>query len=209
MDSRSCADAAKRRFHFGGFRADEPGRPPVCAGPPGPAAGVSAFAGQFAQAGPDAGCGFDRSRQLHYDGTRLIAEGRIVDVPQMRMSAPVTASGEMKDLIAVFDSLAWKLTRQLDPGFNVAEETFVAAGASMRLEAFEQYIRGITESDQGERQRHLQEAVKLSPDSRRHGWRWDGKISTRNSTSRRRRLSPKWAAISRTFLKRASIEVFR
>ena len=79
------------------------------------------------------------------------------------MSAPVTASGEMKDLIAVFDSLAWKLTRQLDPGFNVAEETFVAAGANVRLEAFEQYIRGITESDQAERLRHLQEAVKLSP----------------------------------------------
>jgi tetratricopeptide (TPR) repeat protein len=97
------------------------------------------------------------------DGSRMIAEGRIVDVPHMRMSAPVTASGELNDLIAVFDSLAWKLTRQLDPGFNVAEETFVAAGSNVRLDAFEQYIRGITESDHAERLRHLQEAVKLSP----------------------------------------------
>lgn len=97
------------------------------------------------------------------DGSTLIAEGRIVDVPHMRMSAPVTSRGEMKDLIAIFDSLAWKLTRQLDPGFNVAEETFVAAGANVRLEAFEQYIRGITESDQAERLRHLQQAVKLGP----------------------------------------------
>lgn len=95
------------------------------------------------------------------DGSTLIAEGRIVDMPHLRMSAPVTARGEMKDLIAIFDSLAWKLTRQLDPGFNVAEETFVAAGANVRLEAFEQYIRGITESDQAERLRHLQQAVKL------------------------------------------------
>ncbi len=97
------------------------------------------------------------------DGSTLIVEGRIVDVPHMRMSAPVTARGEMKDLINVFDSLAWKLTRQLDPAFNVAEETFVAAGANLRLEAFEQYIRGITESDQAERVRHLQQSVKLSP----------------------------------------------
>jgi len=97
------------------------------------------------------------------DGSTLIAEGRIVDVPHMRMSAPVTTTGEMKDLVAIFDSLAWKLTRQLDPGFNVAEETFVAAGANVRLEAFEQYIRGITESDQAERLRHLQQAVKLGP----------------------------------------------
>jgi len=97
------------------------------------------------------------------DGSRLIAEGRIVDVPHMKMSAPVTASGEMKDLIAIFNSLAWKLTHQLDPGFNVAQETFVAAGANLRPEAFEQYIRGITESDHAERLRHLQEAVKLGP----------------------------------------------
>jgi tetratricopeptide (TPR) repeat protein len=97
------------------------------------------------------------------DGSTLIAEGRTVDVPHMRMRPPVTARGEMKDLIAVIDSLAWKLTRQLDPGFNIAEETFVAAGANLHLEAFEQYIRGITESDQAERLRHLQQAVKLSP----------------------------------------------
>ena len=34
----------------------------------------------------------------------------------------------------------------------------------MRLDAFEQYIRGITEPDQAERLRHLEKAVKLSPD---------------------------------------------
>jgi TolB-like protein len=98
------------------------------------------------------------------EGSAVVVEARIVDVPHMRMSEPVTARGELRDLIAVFDSLAWKLTRQLDPGFSVAQETFVAAGADLRLNAFEQYIRGITEPDQAERLRHLQQAVKLSPD---------------------------------------------
>ena len=98
------------------------------------------------------------------DGSAIIAEARIVNVPHLRMGIPVTTRGEMHDLIAVFDTLAWKLTRQLDPSFNVSLETFVAAGAGLRLEAFEQYIRGISESDQAERLRHLQQAVKLSPD---------------------------------------------
>jgi len=97
------------------------------------------------------------------DGDRIEAQAQIISVPRLRMSAPITSSGEMRNLIAVFDSLAWKLTRQLDPGFNVAEETFVAAGANLHLEAFEQYIRGITEPDQAERLRHLQQAVKLDP----------------------------------------------
>jgi tetratricopeptide (TPR) repeat protein len=98
------------------------------------------------------------------DGTGIVAEAQVVDVPHLRMSQPVTARGEMRDLISVFDSLAWKLTRQLDPGFSVAEETFVAAGKGLRLDAFEQYIRGITEPDQPERLRHLNQSVLLSPE---------------------------------------------
>jgi tetratricopeptide (TPR) repeat protein len=97
------------------------------------------------------------------DGSTIIAEARVVNVPRMRMSDPVTARGEMRDLITVFNTLAWKLTRQLDPGFSVSLESFVAAGANLRLEGFEQYIRGITESDQAERLHHLQQAVQLSP----------------------------------------------
>ena len=98
------------------------------------------------------------------DGTGIVAEAQLVDVPHLRMSQPVTARGEMKDLIQVFGSLAWELTRQLDPGFSVAEETFVAAGKGMRVDAFEQYIRGITEPDHAERLRHLNQAVALSPE---------------------------------------------
>ena len=98
------------------------------------------------------------------DGTGIVAEAQVVDVPRLRMSEAVSARGEMRNLVAVFDSLAWKLTRQLDPGFSGSEETFVAAGAGLRLDAFEQYIRGITEPDQQERLRHLRLAVQESPE---------------------------------------------
>ena len=96
------------------------------------------------------------------DGTGIVAEARLVDVPQLRMMPQVSARGEMKDLIAVFGTLAWNLTRQLDPSFSVARETFAATGKGVRLDAYEQYIRGITEPDQAERLRHLENAVKLS-----------------------------------------------
>jgi tetratricopeptide (TPR) repeat protein len=97
------------------------------------------------------------------EGTGIVAEARVLNVPRLRMSDAVMARGEMNDLIAVFDSLAWRLTRVMDPGFSVAQETFLAAGANLRLDAFEQYIRGISEADQQERIRHLKKAVELSP----------------------------------------------
>jgi tetratricopeptide (TPR) repeat protein len=98
------------------------------------------------------------------DGSGIVAQATLVDVPNFRMLPEVTARGEMKDMVAVFSDLAWKLTKQLDPQFSVAEATFAAAGKNIRPDAFEQYIRGITEPDQAERLRHLQNAVKLSPD---------------------------------------------
>ncbi len=96
-------------------------------------------------------------------GGSIEAEAQLVDVPHLRMSGAVGSYGAMSNMIAVFDSLAWKLTRELDPSFSVAEETFVAAGEGLRIDAYEQYIRGITEPDQAERLRHLEQSVKLSP----------------------------------------------
>ncbi len=97
------------------------------------------------------------------DGNSIVADARLIDVPHLRMGEPVTARGDLQDMVAVFDSLAWKLTRQLDPRISTAEETFVAAGKGLRLDAFEQYIRGITEPDQIERLKHLETSVKLNP----------------------------------------------
>lgn len=97
-------------------------------------------------------------------GSDLVAEAQVVDVPHLRMSAPVTARGPIRSMVDIFDTLAWKLTRQMDPQFGGSVDTFIAAGKGLRLDAFEQYIRGITEPDQQERLRHLQAAVKLSPD---------------------------------------------
>jgi tetratricopeptide (TPR) repeat protein len=96
-------------------------------------------------------------------GSELIVEARLVDVPHLKMGETVTARGEMRNLIDVFDSLAWKLTRELDPSFTGREETFLAAGKDLRPDAYEQYIRGVTDTDQTERIRHLEQAVKLSP----------------------------------------------
>ena len=98
------------------------------------------------------------------NGNDLVAQAQLIDVPRLRMGEPVTARGKLTDMIDIFDSLAWELTRELDTGFNVAEKTFVAAGAGLRLDAFEQYIRGITEPDQQERLQHLEAAVKLRSD---------------------------------------------
>jgi tetratricopeptide (TPR) repeat protein len=105
----------------------------------------------------------------------LTLKSRIVDVAKLRFFPEVTQSGPLAQLIPLLNSLAWQLTRQLDPAYSVAEETFRATGTNVRLDAFEQYIRGITEHDSAERLRHLKKATDLSPDFTA-AWLATGKI---------------------------------
>ncbi len=97
-------------------------------------------------------------------GTTLTLKAHIVDVGKLTLSPEVTQSGEIAQLIPLINSLAWQLTRRIDPAFNVGEETFRAADSKLHLDAFEQYIRGLSERDPAERARHLKKATDLNPD---------------------------------------------
>ena len=98
------------------------------------------------------------------DGTSIVAQASLVDVPNLRMLPAVSVRGEMRDLMGVFSALAWQADAGARPHVQRVRGDVCRRGTrEIRLDAFEQYIRGITEPDQAERQRHLEQAVKLSP----------------------------------------------
>jgi tetratricopeptide (TPR) repeat protein len=80
------------------------------------------------------------------------------------MGATLQQEGNLDQLISVEDELAWKVAMQIDPNLNLEEQTFLAASRNLRLDAFENYIRGLVEPGAEERIGHLTKAVQLSPD---------------------------------------------
>ncbi len=96
-------------------------------------------------------------------GSRFQAKARILKMEALHMSAPLQEEADMTHLLDVLNSLAWGLAKQIDPQFAVARSTFVAAGAGLRVDAFENYTRGLVETDPAEQIRHLKEAVRLDP----------------------------------------------
>ncbi len=96
-------------------------------------------------------------------GDQITATARILDVAKLHESAAITETAPLSQLTSVINSLAWKVTQQLDPDYPVAEQTFVAADASLRLDAFEDYVRGISEGTAQVRLQHLQDAIRLDP----------------------------------------------
>ncbi len=96
-------------------------------------------------------------------GGKLQVQAQVVRVNQLRMSPPIGDASELARLYDVENATAWKVAREIDPHFAVAEQTFLSASAGVPLSAFENYIRGVEATSQQERLKRLSAAVAESP----------------------------------------------
>jgi tetratricopeptide (TPR) repeat protein len=97
------------------------------------------------------------------DSKRLTITARLLDIHALKLGSAVESQVDPTRLLDGINDLAWKLVRQIDPGYPVAEQTFVAADSKLPLSAFENYIRGLVEDAPAERVKHLKEAVRIDP----------------------------------------------
>jgi tetratricopeptide (TPR) repeat protein/TolB-like protein len=93
----------------------------------------------------------------------LTIQSQVLSIDELRLSSPVQDGAELDHLYDAENAIAWKIARVLDPHLNVAEQTFLAAGGSVPLPAFEDYIRGINAPTPAEALQRLQDAAALSP----------------------------------------------
>ncbi|MGI8770882.1 MAG: tetratricopeptide repeat protein [Acidobacteriaceae bacterium] len=96
-------------------------------------------------------------------GDTFRASAQMLDVNALRLGSPIVEQAGIHQLLDVLNSVAWRVARTLDPKYPVAENTFIATGAHLRLDGFENYTRGLVESEPAERIRHLKDAVAENP----------------------------------------------
>ncbi len=94
---------------------------------------------------------------------RIAVQAQVLEVNKLRLSAPLEDSAPLARLFDIENAIAWKVSRQIQPQFNVAEQTFLSASAGIRLSAFENYIRGTDATTPTERVKRLETAVKDAP----------------------------------------------
>ena len=94
---------------------------------------------------------------------RIAVQAQTLAVNQLRLSAPLTETAPLDHLLDAENAVAWRVARQIDPQFKVAEQTFLAASANVKLTSFENYIRGTDAANPQERQTRLQQAVTETP----------------------------------------------
>ncbi len=94
---------------------------------------------------------------------RIQVQAQVLDINELRLSPPQQESAELSRLFDAENAVAWKVARQMNPRFSVAEQTFLSASNGIKLTSFENYIRGISSTTPQERTKHLQAAVQESP----------------------------------------------
>jgi Flp pilus assembly protein TadD/TolB-like protein len=97
------------------------------------------------------------------EGSRIAVQAQILEVNRLRLSAPMQDSAELQRLFDVENAVAWRIARQIEPHFAVAEQTFLSASSGIDLSAFENYIRGNGAATPAERTKRLETAVADAP----------------------------------------------
>ena len=98
-----------------------------------------------------------------FDGRTFNAAAQLLDMRRQHLLPEMNESGPLLQLIDIQTALAWDVLHALRPEISITKQAFVAAAPPLRLDAFENYVRGITAPKADEQIQHFREAVRLSP----------------------------------------------
>jgi tetratricopeptide (TPR) repeat protein/TolB-like protein len=98
-----------------------------------------------------------------FDGRTFTTTAQLLDMRRLHLLPEINESGPLIQLIDVQTALAWDVLHALHPEISVSRQTFIAAAPSIRLDGFENYIRGVTAPTAQEQIQHFREAVRLNP----------------------------------------------
>jgi Tfp pilus assembly protein PilF/TolB-like protein len=98
-----------------------------------------------------------------YDGTTFSAHSQLLNMRTLRLSPELVESGPLPKIIEVMTALAWDLQRLSAPALTTSRNDFIASWPLVRLDAFENYVRGVTAQAKQEEIARLREAVRLNP----------------------------------------------
>jgi Tfp pilus assembly protein PilF/TolB-like protein len=99
-----------------------------------------------------------------FDGQTFTARAQLLDMKALRLSPEQVESGGLVKLIDIQTALAWDLLRLVDPNLLPSRNQFIASAGAIRLDAFENYVRGVVATSRPVKIKHFREAIRLSPD---------------------------------------------
>jgi tetratricopeptide (TPR) repeat protein len=99
-----------------------------------------------------------------FKGATLTVEMRILRMNPLSLRPPVQESGPVESLMDLHTKLLWRTLSSRDGRYALSLADFTKRQQPLRLDAFEQYSRGLQATDADAKLRQLHEAARLEPD---------------------------------------------
>ena len=96
-------------------------------------------------------------------GAALTLEMRILSMNPLSLRPPVRESGSLDSLMDLHTRLLWRTLSSRDGRYALSLADFTKRQRPLRLDAFEQYSRGLQATDADAKLRQLHEATRLEP----------------------------------------------
>jgi tetratricopeptide (TPR) repeat protein len=98
-----------------------------------------------------------------FDGRTFTTTAQVLDMRRQHLLPAMNESGPLVQLIDIQTALAWDVLHALRPETSVTRQAYIATAPVIRLDAFENYVRGITAPTGDKQIQHFREAVRLNP----------------------------------------------
>jgi tetratricopeptide (TPR) repeat protein len=100
----------------------------------------------------------------NYDGNSFAATAQLLDMRRLHLTPTVNESGSLLQLVDIQAATAWDLVHEIQPALSATKQDFIAETKDIRLDALENYVRGVIAASSTEKIRRFKEAVRLNPD---------------------------------------------
>jgi tetratricopeptide (TPR) repeat protein len=98
------------------------------------------------------------------DAQTLTVNARVMRVSPVALLPAVREGGPLETLMDLQSKVIWRLLTTNDRNYYLSQAEFNKLQRPLRLDAFEQYIRGLLANDDEVRMRDLKEAARLEPE---------------------------------------------
>ena len=97
------------------------------------------------------------------DGGTLAVHAQLLDVGRLRLGPELTESGQLENVITLQTALSWDVLNSVGLPSKLGKDQYVAQFPTIRVDALENYVRGVLAASTAEKIKYLKEAVRLEP----------------------------------------------
>jgi tetratricopeptide (TPR) repeat protein/TolB-like protein len=98
------------------------------------------------------------------DGNSLTIEMRTLSIDPVGLRPEIRETGPLNTLMQLHTRVLWRMLAGNDRHYRLSQDEFKKRQRPLRLDAFEQYVRGLLATDEEAKLRQLHEAARLDPD---------------------------------------------